>query len=131
MQVEKMLRAELLRLAGRMQRVREQQQTSGLRRRCFRCLFSKLSAEHAGLSSAIRVAAKKEAAANQMLDRHQRIAKSGAVALGIARSRWAVRAILPIRKITPQNDKPSFRKSFSQRNQQRGLAVRSGTVSQH
>src|SRR5580704_5914046 len=48
-QVEEVLRAKLVRLAGRVQRIRKQEQSGGF--------FGRFGAEHAGLPSAVRVAA--------------------------------------------------------------------------
>src|SRR5258708_3243708 len=118
-----MLGAELVWFAGRGQRIRQQQETSGLSR-----LFW---AEHAGLPSTVGEAAEKDTARGYDFDGCDCILQSGAIALGFTRSRRAVGSILTVRQIATQDQGAGFGKSFRQSDQQRSLAIRSSAVSEH
>src|SRR5271154_404815 len=110
MQVEKMLGAELLGLARRMQGIRQQEEAGSQSRSFFRGLLRSLGAEHAGLPSTIRVAADKYAARREILQDCDCILQASAIAFAVARSRRAVGPILAVGEIAAQHDEASIRK---------------------
>ena len=73
----------------------------------------------------------KNAAGSEIPERRNRILQAGAITLGLARPRRTEGSILTVGEIAAQHDEASSSKSFRQRNQQRSLAIRSGTVSKN
>src|SRR5271154_2929823 len=111
-QVEEMLGAELGRFARGVQWIRHQEQPRDWPGFGFR-LFG---AKHARLSSTVGVATEKDAASRQIPDCRERILQSGAVALGVTRSRGAVGTTLTVGQVAAQDEEACVGKSFRQCN---------------
>src|SRR5271165_5445836 len=91
-----MLRAQLLRLARRMQRVGEEQEA--VRQ------FRRGSGQHARLASAVGVAAQEYAALRKLAHGEDRVAKPLAVALRATGAGRAVRRRLAVRQVAAQDE---------------------------
>src|SRR5579863_3809294 len=91
-----MLNAKLLRLARRMEWIREQQQA--------RNQLGLLGAEHGGLASAIGVSAQKNSA-SKLADRVHTVAESFAIAGSISGAGWAESAALTEGQVAAQHEK--------------------------
>lgn len=115
-----MLRALLLGTARGMQRVGEQEQGFG-------CL-GLFGTEHAGLTSAVGVAAEKNLADGYFLHRFNGIPEAGAVAGGVARAGRAKRSCLTIGQIAAENGESCSGKYFGESDQQWGLRVGASAV---
>jgi len=118
-----MLGAELIWLARGMQRIREQKQAGG----SLWSFLRKLGAKHTRLASAIGMAREKYAA-GQILDRRERIGKSGAIAFGVPGAGRTVGPILAEGQIAAQHKESRLCEGLRERYQQRCLAIRSGAM---
>jgi len=118
-----MLGALLLGLARRMQRVGEQEEGGN-----WLGVFCGLGAEHAGLASAIGVAAEEEAAGNYFFQGGERVLQAGAVAGGVAGAGRAEGSRLAIGEIAAQDGESGGGESFGEGDEQRGLRVGTGAV---
>lgn len=115
--------AELARLSGRVQRVGLQEQAGDQSR-----LFGD---EERRLTTAIGMAAKKEAATATLLQHGQRGAEPSSIADRADRRRRATRARLRERQIAAEDGDAARRKCIRHRDEQRGLRVPSGAMGQN
>ena len=117
-----MRRAQLAGAARRMQRVRQEKQAfggAGIGR-----------GQHAGLPSAVRVAAEKHAACDNLAQKRRRLPQAFPIG-GRAAGRWrAARTRLPVRQIAAEHGESGFRKFPGHSHKQRRLAVRPGAMRQ-
>src|SRR5438309_9689817 len=118
-----MLRALLLRLARRVQRVGKQKQGCGQ--------IPVFRAQHAGLAAAVGVSPQEDSTLNHPSHYCDRILQTGAVAGGVGGAGWAKGSRLAIGKIAAQHSKAVGGESLGERDQQRRLRVRAGPVGEY
>src|SRR5579872_995881 len=118
-----MLGAQLIWLTGRMQRIREQQQAVS-----YTWLFG---TQHRGLPAPIRLAADRDAPANQLANSRTGVFQPQPVLCGITRTWRPKRPLLSKREIASQNGDSRLRKSLRQGNQERAAGISSRAVRQY
>jgi len=105
--MEKVLRAKLIGLSRRMQRIRQQEEAGSQSRSFVRGFLRNLGTEHAGLPSAVGVAAEKYAAGREILDYRDCILQAGTIAFAVAWCRRSVGSILTVGEIAAQHHETS------------------------
>jgi hypothetical protein len=122
-QIGQMLCALLLRLAWWMQRIRKEQESSGK--------FRFFRAEHARLTSAVRMSAEKNLSGDLLLQRRDGILQSRAIMRRIARAGWSPGSHLPKRQIAAQHGESSRAQRLSHRDEERSLRISARTMGQY
>ena len=118
-----MLGAQPRGLAGRVQRIGEQQQ-------CLRHLRL-LGGEHRRLPPAVGLAAEKHIAGYQVPHLGDGVAQPGAVGRGAAWRRWPGWSLLPERQVAAQHGDAGGAESLGCRDQHRHATIAAGPVREH
>lgn len=117
-----MLSTKLRRVVRRVKRIREQEKAIG-KIRLFR-------GKHAGLASSVGVPPEKEPTGNQLSHGSHGVKKALAVAGSVTGTGRAEAPGLPEGQVATQDGKSAFGEGVCQRNQQRGLSIGAGAVSE-